>query len=76
MYNVYSEASYKRADSITTIGVAHMINGTVYDWDCFKSNKVYSSVNEEESSAVLEAARSVIYFSKNLFIFIVICYRI
>ena len=64
VYNVYTDASFRKNGAVTTIGTAHMINGSVFDWSCFKSKKVYSSINEAEFAAIFDASRSVVYFNE------------
>lgn len=44
-YNVYSDSSFKIQNAVTTIGTAHMVNGTVFDF--FKSKKVFSSYKRD-----------------------------
>ena len=61
-FNIYADASFKKIGAASTIGVALMVNGTAFDWECFKSKTSFSSTNEAEFAAIYEAARSAVYY--------------
>lgn len=62
-FEIYSDASYFRSTGESTIGLAHMINGTVFDWVCYKDGHVNTSTNQAEFTSIYQASKSAVYYS-------------
>ena len=63
-FNIYTDASFKKIGAASTICLVPMVNGTAFDWECFKSKTSFSSTNEAEFAAIYEAARSAVFYSE------------